>query len=142
MQPDTIHKHMNCRKCPPLNLFCSSLFTHSPPVFVPSERIVNSEKEFIVEFELAGWGAVMEDFGSILEMLWRPLIFVWGVELRIQRPFGLLNCLFAVIISIVSATFISGTFLRVLASFVFGQFWLHYEGFIFHSLNALLMICS
>ncbi|CAL9009532.1 unnamed protein product, partial [Prunus brigantina] len=43
--------------------------------------------QFIVDFELAGWGAAMEDFRSLLEMLWRPLIFVWGVELRIQRPF-------------------------------------------------------
>ncbi|KAL6290264.1 hypothetical protein ACE6H2_007774 [Prunus campanulata] len=29
----------------------------------------------------------MEDFCSLLEMLWRPLIFVWGGELRIQRLF-------------------------------------------------------
>ncbi|XP_021827250.1 uncharacterized protein LOC110767890 [Prunus avium] len=27
----------------------------------------------------------MEDFCSLLEMLWRPLIFFWGGELRIQR---------------------------------------------------------
>ncbi|KAL6285379.1 hypothetical protein ACE6H2_009769 [Prunus campanulata] len=40
-----------------------------------------------VDFELAGWGAAMEDFCSLLEMLWRPLIFVWGGELRIQRLF-------------------------------------------------------
>ncbi|CAL8994305.1 unnamed protein product [Prunus brigantina] len=40
----------------------------------------------------------MEDFRSFLEMLWRPLIFVWGVELRIQRPFRLMKlCLFVVI---------------------------------------------
>ncbi|CAL8998500.1 unnamed protein product [Prunus brigantina] len=96
-------------------------FAHSPSVFVPSERIVSSEKEFIIDFELAGWGAAMEDFRSLLEMLWRPLIFVWGVELRIQRPFRFMKlCLFVVIFSIVSATFISGTFLRVLASFVIG----------------------
>ncbi|CAL8992823.1 unnamed protein product [Prunus brigantina] len=101
------------------------LFPFCPFSFsVCSQRTYRSlrEREFIVDFELAGWGAAMEDFRSILEMLWWPLIFVWGVELQIQQPFGLLNCLFAVIISIVSATFISGTLLRVLASFVFGWY--------------------
>ncbi|CAL9015544.1 unnamed protein product [Prunus brigantina] len=100
------------------------LFPFCPFSFsVCSQRTYRSlrEREFIVDFELAGWGPAMEDFRSLLEMLWRPLIFVLGVELRIQRPFRFMKlCLFVVIFSIVSATFISGTFLRVLASFVIG----------------------
>ncbi|CAL9031159.1 unnamed protein product, partial [Prunus brigantina] len=67
-------------------------------LFAANVSFAQRESSSPVDFELAGWGAAMEDFRSFLEMLWRPLIFVWGVELRIQRPFRLMKlCLFVVI---------------------------------------------
>ncbi|CAL2275708.1 unnamed protein product [Prunus armeniaca] len=68
--------------------FCPFSFSLSSPAKV---LFAQTRSPSPVDFEPAGWlgwGAAIEDFHSLLEMLSWPSIFVWGGVMRIQPPLG------------------------------------------------------